>query len=73
MFADIITKLLEENHLTAYQLSKDTQISESLISNWKNGRQLPNYTSLIILADYFNVSADYLLERISENKVTTSL
>ena len=67
MFADVLINLMEKNHLTAYQLSKDTRISESLISNWKSGRQLPNYTSLKILADFFNVSADYLLERTDQH------
>lgn len=44
-------------------MSKDTGISESLISNWKSGRQLPKYDSLNTLADYFNVSGDFLLGR----------
>ena len=34
-----------------------------MISNWKNGRQLPKYDSLNILADYFEVTGDYLLGR----------
>lgn len=63
MFKDIFKQLIYQNNLSAYQISKDTGISESLISQWKNGRQLPKYDSLKILADYFNVSGDYLLGR----------
>lgn len=66
MFKDIFIKLLHDRKLTAYQMSKDTGISESLISNWKSGRQLPKYDSLIILADYFDISGDYLLGRTDE-------
>ena len=46
-------------------MSKETGISEALISNWKSGRQLPKYNSLNILVDYFNVSRDYLLGRVN--------
>lgn len=66
MFKDIFIRLLQDRKISAYQVSKDTGISESLISNWKSGRQLPKYDSLIILADYFNVSGDYLLGRTDD-------
>lgn len=68
LFSDIFMHLLHEHHITAYQLSKETNLSESLISNWKSGRQLPNYSSIKILSDYFNVSSDYLLERTDDPK-----
>lgn len=63
MFNDIFKQLLQNKGVTAYQMSKDTGISESLISNWRSGRQLPKYDSLNILADYFKVSGDVLLGR----------
>ena len=69
MFKDLHVELIQNKGITAYKLSKDTGISEALISNWKTGRQLPKYDSIILLCDYFGVSADYLLERteIPEN------
>ena len=67
MFKDIFKQLIQNSGLSSYQISKDTGISESLISHWKNGRQLPKYDSLNILADYFNVSGDYLLGREDNN------
>ncbi len=66
MFSDIFKQLLQNSNITAYQMSKDTGISESLISNWKSGRQLPKYDSLNTLADYFCVSGDFLLGRTNE-------
>lgn len=63
MFSDIFKQLIQNSGITAYQMSKETGISESLISNWKSGRQLPKYDSLNILADYFKVSGDVLLGR----------
>ena len=69
MFKDLLVELIQNKGITAYMLSKDAGISEALISNWKTGRQLPKYDSIILLCDYFRVSADYLLERteIPEN------
>lgn len=69
MFRDLFVQLLQERNITAYKLSKDTGLSEALISNWKSGRQLPKYDSIKILCDYFNVSADYLLERTDNPEV----
>lgn len=69
MFSDIFKQLIQDSGLTVYQISKDTGISESLMSHWKNGRQLPKYDSLNTLADYFEVSGDFLLGRT--NEITT--
>ena len=42
MFSDIFKQLIQDSGLTVYQISKDTGISESLMSHWKSGRQLPS-------------------------------
>lgn len=57
-FAD----LLEKSNKTAYQVSKDTGISQSTLSDWKSGRSKPKVNKLKILADYFGVSIEYFLE-----------
>ena len=62
MFSDILVKLLQQNNISAYKLAKDIGISETLVSNWKNGRQEPKYDNIQKLCKYFHVSADYLLE-----------
>lgn len=69
MFTEEFVKILQKNDITAYRIAKETGISQGLISQWKNGRQLPKYDSLKILCDYFNVSADYLLERTNVKEV----
>ena len=63
MFSDIFKQLIHNKRITAYQLARETGLSDSLISNWKSGRQLPKYDSLNLLADYFEVTGDYLLGR----------
>ena len=69
MFKDLFTQILQERNISAYKLSKDTGLSEALISNWKSGRQLPKYDSIKVLCDYFDISADYLLERTDNPEV----
>ena len=54
--------LLKKNNLTAYQVSKDTGIAQSILSDWKNGRSNPKVDKLKILADYFGVPIEYFLE-----------
>lgn len=47
---------------TAYQISKDTGIAQSIFSDWKRGRSKPKADKLKILADYFGVTIDYFYE-----------
>ncbi len=54
--------LLDKTHKTSYQVSKDTGIAQSVLSDWKRGRCNPKVHKLKILADYFGVSIEYFLE-----------
>ena len=47
----------------AAKLSEATGISTSNISDWKKGRSKPTAEALILIADYFDVSIDFLLGR----------
>ena len=54
--------LLDKTHKTSYQVSKDTGIAQSILSDWKRGRSNPKIDKLKILADYFDVPIEYFLE-----------
>ena len=54
-------ELLEKNNKTAYQVSKETGIPQSVLSDWKRGRSKPKAEKLKILSDYFGVSIEYFL------------
>lgn len=58
---EIFEHLMKERGITAYRVSKDTGISQATLSDWKKGRCVPKSNKIQILADYFNVSVDYLL------------
>lgn len=54
--------LLDKTHKTSYQVSKDTGIAQSILSDWKRGRSNPKIDKLKKLADYFEVPIEYFLE-----------
>lgn len=55
--------LLAKFNKTSYQVSKDTGIAQSILSEWKSGRiKILGADKLKILADYFNVSIEYFIE-----------
>lgn len=58
---EIFEQLLQKHGITTYKVSKDTGISQTTFSNWKSGRSIPKQDKMQILADYFNVTVDYLL------------
>ena len=55
-------QLLQKNNVTSYQVSKDTGISQSIFTNWKQRKNNPSLNTLSKLADYFNVPIDYFKE-----------
>ena len=58
-----IRKLRKERGLTQIALQMATDIDQALLSKFETGERLPTTDALIVLADYFNVSIDYLLCR----------
>lgn len=59
-------RLIEQrklNKLTQRQLADILNISQPSYIRYENGTAEPNLTNLVKLADYFDVSVDYLLGR----------
>lgn len=55
--------LRKERGISQVKLSIDLNLSQNTISRYETGVREADYKTLIMLADYFNVSIDYLLER----------
>ena len=49
--------------ISQLKLAMDLNMNQNSISRYENGDREADYATLIKLADYFNVSIDYLLER----------
>lgn len=62
-----LRELRKERGLTQAELAKLLSIGESTISFYESGKRQPDYETLIRLADFFNVSVDYLIGR-TDNK-----
>ena len=56
-----IKKLMKQNGVSAYRVCKDTGISESTFTRWKNKTAKPCIDTLYKLSKYFGVSIDYFL------------
>lgn len=66
--AERLVYLRKSNNLTQKQLSIELGLSEVAIQNYESNRRRPAYDVLIALADYFNVSLDYLCARSDDPK-----
>ena len=72
LFAARFKKLKMERNVT-YQIIADAiGIKIRMAQNYASGRQKPTYMRLIALADYFEVSLDYLTGRTNERRDLTS-
>ncbi len=65
-----IKQLRVKNNLTQIEFAKIFKISNGTIAMWETNKRQPGYNTLIKIADYFNVSVDYLLGRDYKNNCT---
>lgn len=63
MLGERLKELRKEKKLLQKELAYDLNLSQETISLYETNRREPDYTTLIKIADYFNVSVDYLLGR----------
>ncbi len=63
MFENRLKELLQEQEITYAELAKRLSIPKGTISNWFNRKSEPTIGYVIKLADYFQVTTDYLLGR----------
>ena len=55
-------ELRDARGISDYRVSEDTGITKSTFSDWKSGRSKPKVDKLLILAKYFGISVEELLE-----------
>ena len=48
---------------TQLQVQMDTGIEQALLSKYESGKRIPPTETLMTLAEYFNVSMDYIMKR----------
>lgn len=68
-FSERLVSLRKEKKITQKQLAIELNLSEVGIQNYEGGRRKPAYDVLIALAEYFQVSIDYLVGRTDKPDV----
>lgn len=67
VFKDRLKKVRTDNNVTLQSLADSIGLSAGVVGHYEKGRTKPSLESIISIADYFNVSIDYLLGRDSDN------
>ncbi len=73
MFSDILESLLYEKGITASKMLSDLGLNKSSVLNWKTRGTIPSGSVLQKIADYFNVSVDYLLGKTDQKEKSPSI
>ncbi|OSX53637.1 helix-turn-helix domain-containing protein [Anoxybacillus ayderensis] len=66
MLGDRLKRLRLEKKLTQEELGKKINVTKVSISGYENGNRTPDTETLQKLADFFNVTTDYLLGRTDD-------
>lgn len=60
-YIERIKDLMNEERISQAELARSVGISQSAVCNWLNGKKEPSIDSLWRLADFFDVSVDYII------------
>lgn len=63
-----LKELRKQRNITQLKLAIDLNMNQNTISRYETGEREAGYRELIIIADYFDVSIDYLLGRSNNPK-----
>lgn len=58
---EVFEQLLQRNGVTPYKVAKEAGVTQTALSNWKSGKSTPTTKTLQKIADYFDVTIDYLM------------
>ena len=61
-----LKELRQNRGLTQINVQMNTGIEQALLSKYESGTRVPPTETLLILAEYYNVSIDYILCRTSK-------
>ena len=62
-------ELRKARNITQLKMAMDLNMSQNTISRYENGEREPGLEELVQIADYLDVSIDYLLERTKNPKM----
>lgn len=68
-FSKRLISLRQSHGITQRQLAVEVGVSEIAIQNYENSRRKPAFDILVALADFFDVSLDYLVGRSDDPRM----
>lgn len=60
-FSERLNELMDEKKLTATALANIIGVKDTTVLRWRKGQINPTVDKIVLLCDYFGVTADYLL------------
>lgn len=63
-----LKELRKKKRISQVKMAIDLNMNQNTISRYETGEREPGINELIRIADYFNVSIDYLLEQTDNPK-----
>jgi len=73
IFGENLAKLRKEKKLSQYELAEKMNFSRGKIANYEQGTRQPDFETLQMFADFFDVTTDYLLGRTKESRPLTHI
>ena len=64
-----LKELRKQRKISQIKLAMDLNMGQNTISRYENEVHEADYETLVLFADYFNVSIDYLLGRTDNPKI----
>ena len=64
-----LKELRKKRHISQVKLAIMLNMNQNSISRYECGEREADYKTLIAIADFFDVSIDYLLERTNNPKI----
>lgn len=62
-----LLEIRKKKRISQLKMALDLNVSQNTISRYETGDREPDLEMLVRIADYLNVSLDYLLERTDQN------
>ena len=70
VFSENLKKLRKQFHLSQQELADRLNIGRSTLANYEQGKREPNFETLELFCDFFNVDMNILLSENSQNTIT---
>lgn len=68
-FEERLANLRNQKNISQYEIAEKLSVDRSRYCKWEQGKSRPSYEMLAQIADFFDVTTDYLLGRTDDPKI----